>query len=426
MKQLKGVSYDEVDDGILKFEVIVPGTDGKQRRRKKVKAKMILHACTKACRKNCAQGGTLEIDEQDVEARYSAFRDLVLFGKPEPVTEPETAEATLAEWVQSNWKILTAPPMKPETARRRKSMLGVHIIPALGSLPLSQISSLHILDFQTAMAGKRYGDQKKPYSNATIIETLKVLQSILSKAKRRGALKFVPDFPSKEEGTKLIAPLPMLEMNADEERAFLRAFDDRDAFIARYTCSKRHKRDGSRPVEPHFHQFAGASLDIAYASFRASRPIFSLALATGLRRGDLLSLKWSSVDINQKLLRLTTSKTTTPVTVPLSRLAIEALQECRSRKLASSTWVFVQADGSQFSLSTLKRHFVTAKELAGITRRFRFHDCRHTFASKCASGNISLQKISKMLGHSTERMSARYSRPDAVDHAQLEAAVDRF
>ena len=49
------------------------------------------------------------------------------------------------------------------------------------------------------------------------------------------------------------------------------------------------------------------------------------------------------------------------------------------------------------SLTTLRRHFAVAKELAGITRRFRLHDLRHTAASKMASAGVPLQVIAEVL-----------------------------
>ena len=77
------------------------------------------------------------------------------------------------------------------------------------------------------------------------------------------------------------------------------------------------------------------------------------------------------------------------------------------------------------SLTTFRRHFSIAKKLAGITRRFRLHDIRHTAASKMSSAGISLQIIAKVLGHSSTRMSERYARPDEVAIRQIVAAMDR-
>jgi integrase len=113
------------------------------------------------------------------------------------------------------------------------------------------------------------------------------------------------------------------------------------------------------------------------------------------------------------------------VFIPLSQTAIAALVECRDRAIASTRWVFVQNDGSRFSLTTLRRHFAVAKELAGITRRFRLHDLRHTSACKMASAGLPLQVIAKVLGHTSTRMSEWYARPDDAAVRQIAAAMER-
>ena len=153
-------------------------------------------------------------------------------------------------------------------------------------------------------------------------------------------------------------------------------------------------------------------------------PLLRWRLHTGLRRSDLLNLQWSAVDLKNRQVRLVTSKTATPVVIPLSATAVTALQECRSRKMASAAWVFTQQEGNRYSLSTLTRHFKMAKKLAGITRRFRSHDCRHTAASKLASA-VSLQVIANVLGHSSTKMAERYARPDGAAIAAVAAAMER-
>jgi integrase len=90
-------------------------------------------------------------------------------------------------------------------------------------------------------------------------------------------------------------------------------------------------------------------------------------------------------------------------------------------------WVhldFQPDEKSPFPVETLVRHFTLAKKLAGITRRFRFHDCRHTFASRLASRGVSLQVIQKALGHTSARMSERYARPDEHALATIRTALD--
>jgi integrase len=200
-----------------------------------------------------------------------------------------------------------------------------------------------------------------------------------------------------------------LELSAEEEHAYLAAFDDRDGFVKRYTSK----------------HYSAEHAEIAYTWFRASKPLFTLPLHTGLRRGDLLNLTWDRVDLKNRTLKVITKKTSTPVLLPLSETALRALQVCRSRKLSSTLWVFTQRDGAQFSVTTMRRHHVVAKKLAGITRRFRIHDLRHSYACKLSSAGLSLQIISKVLSHASTRMCERYARPDSETMRQIAAAAER-
>lgn len=77
----------------------------------------------------------------------------------------------------------------------------------------------------------------------------------------------------------------------------------------------------------------------------------------------------------------------------------------------ASDRVFVGPTGHPFSATTLRRYYGLAKTLAGISRRCRFHDLRHTFCSDLVSAGEGLSKIAASVGHSTTRMAERYSKP---------------
>jgi integrase len=86
--------------------------------------------------------------------------------------------------------------------------------------------------------------------------------------------------------------------------------------------------------------------------------------------------------------------------------------------------MFLTEDGQPYSVSTINRYFRKAKELAGITRRFRFHDLRHSFASLLASKGVSIQVIAKALGHSSSSMAERYARPNEEAMKSILSALD--
>jgi site-specific recombinase XerD len=67
---------------------------------------------------------------------------------------------------------------------------------------------------------------------------------------------------------------------------------------------------------------------------------------------------------------------------------------------------------------------VKAKKIAGITCRCRFHDLRHSFASRLASKGVSLQVIAKALGHTSSSTAERYARPNEEALQTVRDALD--
>jgi len=162
----------------------------------------------------------------------------------------------------------------------------------------------------------------------------------------------------------------------------------------------------------------------AFERFRALRPLYVVGFETGLRRGDLLGLQWSSVDLDQGLIRVTMQKTGRVATIPMSAACEEALRLCHARDRGGA-FVFTDGKGRPISEAIFALAFSTAKVLAGISRRLRPHDMRHTFASRLASEAVSLQVISAALGHSTITLTQRYAKPDETSLRQVTVALNR-
>ena len=344
----------------------------------------------------------------DAEMKFFTFKAEVLEAhrvSQEPAGSPQTA-AVFGPWVREHWSLLSAN-MSERTASKNWCTVATHVIPFFGELLIRDVTENLIEDFRGKLLLAVYGPSNKRYSAAFINDCLRQLHAILVKACKRKALDSVPSFPKALKEAK-----PSLELSREEEEALLAAFDDKEAYLRRF---------GQEQVRGSVSREAG---EVFYSFFRSSKPFFVTALHTGLRRGDLLNLEWAAVNLNAGHIRLVTTKTKTPVLIPLSDTALRALGECRDRAIASTKWVFVQHDGSRMSLTTLRRHFSSAKELAGIQRRFRIHDLRHTAASKMASAGVPLQVIARILGHSSTRMSERYARPDDAALLQVREAME--
>lgn len=163
---------------------------------------------------------------------------------------------------------------------------------------------------------------------------------------------------------------------------------------------------------------------IYFQRFQQSKLIFTAAVDLGYRETDLRLLKRTDVDLRKGVASITTQKTDKTATVALSDRCRDALVTAMFNHVASTEYVFCTEDGKPYSESTLRRYYEIAKQLAGITRRCRLNDLRHTFASNLASEGLSLLDIRDALGHTTVRMSERYAKPNAHALERMRQALN--
>lgn len=160
----------------------------------------------------------------------------------------------------------------------------------------------------------------------------------------------------------------------------------------------------------------------------AVRPHLSLfirlALNTGCRRGELLKLEWSRVDLQRRMFLLEGrhTKQRRRRVVPLNDDALRALREMaewQAENVPGSPWVFGWERGC---ITTFKTSWSAALKRAQITN-FRIHDLRHTFASWLVMQGESIYVVKELLGHSSITQTEIYAHlaPD-----QAAAAVQRL
>lgn len=131
-------------------------------------------------------------------------------------------------------------------------------------------------------------------------------------------------------------------------------------------------------------------------------PAILLSMNTGLRRGEVLKLRWDSVDFNRALLTVEGRNTKNHQTrhVPLNEEAISVLRRWREQS-GAETSVFGIATGFRTAWEKLlKRACIT---------HFRWHDLRHHFASRLVQQGTPLNTVRDLLGHSSVGMSLRYA-----------------
>jgi integrase len=189
--------------------------------------------------------------------------------------------------------------------------------------------------------------------------------------------------------------------------------------VTEATTAPRFTKKEMQPLTP---DHARTLLDAARGDrFEA---LYVLAITTGLRRGELLGLRWQDVDlkrgylqVRQQLIRtkkglsFTTPKGSKSRSVKLTQRAVDALKSHRKRQLEdklrlAGLWedadlVFTTKKGTPFHPDSLtKRSFEPLMKRAGLPQ-IRFHDLRHTFATVLLAKGTHPKVVQEMLGHAS-------------------------
>jgi len=156
-------------------------------------------------------------------------------------------------------------------------------------------------------------------------------------------------------------------------------------------------------------------------------PLITVALQTGLRKGELLKLEWSDVDFDQKIILVKNTKSKRRRYVPMNALVVEKLKSLPSAK--DSPYVFIDPNSKE-AIKDIERAWRKTLKLGKI-ERFRFHDLRHTFASRLVQMGVSIQVVKELLGHGDISTTMRYAHLSpadlflAVDKLGLKVAADK-
>lgn len=135
--------------------------------------------------------------------------------------------------------------------------------------------------------------------------------------------------------------------------------------------------------------------------------IIIFALNTGMRKSEILSLKIQDIDFQRRICTVMKSKNKEKRGIPLNASAMEVLIR-RSKVIPISGYIFATSNGTKIMPRNLNRGFVKALTKAGI-ENFRFHDLRHTFATRLTQHGTDIYKIAKLLGHKDISTTQRYA-----------------
>lgn len=134
-----------------------------------------------------------------------------------------------------------------------------------------------------------------------------------------------------------------------------------------------------------------------------------LALTTGARQSEVMTLRYSQIDFNRKVITLHDTKNGDKRALPLVGSAFMLLQErAKIRSLTDDRLFPPTRLAKKSDCLDLRQPWEKALKAAGIMD-FHWHDLRHTAASYLAMAGVSLVEISKILGHRTMQMVSRYS-----------------
>ena len=326
-------------------------------------------------------------------ARQSALSLLAELEKNgEPRIDSEERPATLGEFIEGRYSAHAKAHQRDATA----NLANIEVqFSHLWNRPLQDV---------TVWLIERWRQDKKRSGMApkTINRHLSRLKAALNNAVEWGLLTsnvIAGVKPMKTDRRGVVRSL------APDEQARLRtALRQRDAEMIRARCRANAWREERgyklMPVPDDFGDYL--------------TPMILLSLNTGLRRGELVTLEWSKIDFKKRTLTVVGfySKNLQTRVVPLNDEAIDVLKRWRSQK---------KQEGRVFpgTPSTAWRKLLARARV----ENFRWHDMRHTFATRLVTSGVDLPTVRDLLGHHDISMTSIYTNPSPEHH---HAAVRRL
>ena len=303
---------------------------------------------------------------------------------------------TYKKWL-SEWLELYVKPLKHRTYERYKEICNLHIIGQLGDYELDELKPLvlqrHINELMAHGNRKNGGVLSANYVNAIIT----VLQSSL---KRANELGYASAYYAGAIQRPRIAEGEVKCFTVKEQKAIEKAVLD----------SRKRKMLG-----------------------------VIIALYTGLRIGELLSLECSAVDMqkrtitvkttcyeskdeNGKYAKITDSTKSHRIRViPFPKQLLPIFKELKA--LSKSGYLIENAKGEQMSVRSYQKSFELLVEQLGVSK-LSFHALRHTFATRALESGMDIKTLSEVLGHKSATVTLNRYAHSMMEHKQN--AMDKF
>ena len=308
---------------------------------------------------------------------------------------------TLAEWVRDSWLLMTEPRVKATTFHSYKRNLELHVLPVLGQKRLQQLTPPML----TALYGRlaQDADGRKGLSAKTISYIHSTLHKVLSDAVDSGLLV-------KNVAAAAKPPRP-----------------------------KRRATGGIQAWEPdELARFLEAVRETRLAA------IWRLSTMTGMRRGEVLGLRWCDVDLDRARLSVrqalvavgyevvhSTPKSHSARVIDLDAETVAQLRAHRRRQAEERAvlgidyqdhdLVVAKENGEPIHPHTFSQAFERLIEKAGL-RTIRLHDLRHTHATLALKAGVPVKVISERLGHESPAFTLK-QYAHVIPGMQAEAAA---
>lgn len=292
----------------------------------------------------------------------------------ERIDDAKSRDLTVGQWAALWFENYAKPSIRESTAEHYRNFVENHIAPDIGKIKLRKLTTLDIQKFynRTRESGRiqRYEGMKvSGLSNKTVRSLHAMLRQCLDQAVMERLIPYNPaancKLPPKEKKEMQIIPPEKLG-------DYLRA-------------AKEH----------------------------GVLPMFYLELTTGLRRGELLALLWTDLNVKEKCLtvsksvargkgelRVTEPKTKNSVrTVYVDDEAVRLLVQDRKNHPFSPYLFPSPVTGGMYGPDCVGRIHKKLLKRAGIEEHVRFHDLRRTFATMALQNGVDIKTVSGMLGH---------------------------
>lgn len=295
---------------------------------------------------------------------------------------PQRSSPTVAVYLTQRWLPSKQPTLRISTWDGHRRNIDLHVVPSIGRVPLRHLRPDHLERLYAHLRTSGRSDGSGGLDDKSVLEIHTILRRALDDALRRGLVTTNAAAIAHAPKRRPLGSAVSRAWNAVQLRAFLDSI-----------------------VDSRFHA------------------VLWLAANTGMRRGELLGLRWGDVDlasgrlsVNRALVSVgyelheTRGKTRTARRcIDLDERTVEFLEEWRHRRQGEDpcfdpsdddAHVFARPDGSPTHPQVLSDMFNKLVARSGLPR-IRLHDLRHTHATLLLKSGVPIKVVSERLGHST-------------------------